>query len=120
MMVPRPALPHWPRAGSVNAAKLQGCPGGASSTGNPVALARTLPVMPVPVVVERAPPTTGVTGAPLETLRLLVKVQYLIAVPFQPFTSLLPRVPPVESCQLKVAECVRLVLAKPRSAEVSR
>src|SRR5438309_11076417 len=119
-MVPRPALPHWPIAGKVNAAKLKGWPAGASETDNPVALARTLPVMPVPVVVERAPPTVGVKGAPLERLMLLVKVQSLTTAPFQPFTSRLPRVPPLEICQLKVAECVRLVAAKPRSLAVSR
>ena len=38
--------------------------------------------MPVPVVVERTPPTMGVSGVPLATLMLLVSVQSLSTTPF--------------------------------------
>src|SRR5258708_4934946 len=83
MMVSRPALPNCPGRGAPKAAKLKGCPAAASFTERPVAFARRLPVMPVPVVVDRAPPTVGVSGRPLPTLIALVKVQSLISLPFQ-------------------------------------
>src|SRR5262249_33911978 len=104
-----------------NAAKLNGWPAGASFAFSPVAFARMLPVMPVPVVVERAPPTVGVSGRPLPTLMLLVSVQSLNAAAFQPCRSAPPaRPPPVEYCQLKFATCVRLLVDTARSADVSR
>src|SRR5205814_8332834 len=90
VIVSRPAVPHWPAAGMANAAKLNGCPGAAASTGSPVASARTLPVMPVPVVVERTPPTMGVSGVPLPTERLLVTLQSLNTAAFHPFSSAPP------------------------------
>jgi len=57
--------------------------------------------MPVPVVVERAPPTIGVSGDPLDTLMLLVNVQSLSSAPFQPLTSVRRRGEPVLYCQFR-------------------
>ena len=78
--------------------------------------------MPVPVVVERAPPTVGVSGGPLPRLMLLVTVQSLSTTPFQPLTGAeARRVPtPLLYCQFKLAACVRLPAERARSAEVSR
>src|SRR6266576_481017 len=122
VIVSRPAVPHCPACGAANAAKLNGCPAGASLTESPVALARTLPVIPVPVVVERIPPTVGVRGGPLLIEMLLVNVQSLINLPFQPFIipAPAPRPDPLPHCQLKLAEWVRLLDEIARSAEVSR
>src|SRR5215468_6487666 len=122
VIVSRPALPHWPAAGTANAAKLNGSPAGASVTERPVAFARTLPVMPVPVVVDRIPPTVGVSGRPLPTVIVFMKVQSLISLPFQPLTrpAPAPRPAPLPYCQVKLATCVRFVAETARSAAVSR
>src|SRR5262245_25991510 len=119
MIVSRPALPHCPGIGRIKAAKLKGWPGAPSFAARPVAVARLAPVMPVPVVVERMPPATGVRGKPLPTLMELVKVQSFSTAPFQPLTSVPPRRPtPVEYCQLKLATWVRLLAETARSADV--
>src|SRR5258706_15089794 len=108
-MVSRPALPLGPARGAAKAAKLTGSPAGASVTERPVALARTLPVMPVPVVVERLPPTIGVSQAPLATVIMFWTVQSLSSAPFQPFTSVPPPRPtPVLYCHMKLAVGVRV------------
>src|ERR1035438_9659651 len=48
-MVSRPASPHRPAAGAAKALILKPSPGVAGDRGRPVASARTLPVIPVPV-----------------------------------------------------------------------
>src|ERR1017187_5447538 len=116
VMVSRPALPHWPAAGSTKA-RLSA----EALTGNPVASARRLPVMPVPVVVERTPPTVAVSGIPLPALMALVGVQSFSKAPFHPWISMPPPRPTaVLYCQFRFNTLGRLVLERARSAEVSR
>ena len=85
-----------------------------------MALARRLPVIPVPVVVERTPPTRGQRRA----------ARYADGVGERPVLEqgALPAVDQraaaaahrVLYCQLRLSTWVRLLLERARSAEVSR
>ena len=100
---------------------MNGWPGAAALTGNPVALARRLPVIPVPVVVEFTPPTVGVKGMPLPMVMALVSVQSFSTTPFHPWISMPPPLPTaVLYCQFRFTTFGRLLLERARSADVSR
>src|SRR5664280_555474 len=92
-MVFRPASPHRPAAGEAKALRLKPSPGVAGDSARPVASARTLPVIPVPVVVARLPPVMAVSGEPVRSEMLFWNVQSLSRAPLGPFTRVPPRVP---------------------------
>src|SRR5687767_5189275 len=95
----RPAVPHSPAAGVANARILNPYPGVGGSSEIPVALARIWPVTPVPLTTERLPPAVAVSGDPVRTEIVLMKVQSLSSLPFHPLINAPPPLPvPLEYC----------------------
>src|SRR5216684_9177056 len=76
----RPALPHCPAVGAVNASGLAYEPASTASVG-PVTFGRIEPVTPVPGTDVRY---TGVTGKPLPVVSWVVSVQPLKSAPRRP------------------------------------
>ena len=82
-----------------------------------MASARTLPVMPVPVVVARLPPVMAVSGEPVRRVMLFWNVQSLSRAPLKPFTRVPPRVPTaVLYCHCAFSVCRASNEESPRSA----
>src|ERR1017187_1801966 len=116
-MVSRPASPHRPAAGAAKALVLKPSPGVAGDSGRPVASARTLPLIPVPVVVARLPALMAVRGEPVRRVIPFWNVQSLSRAPLKPFTRVPPLVPTeVLYCHCAFSVCRASKEDSPRSA----